>query len=402
MNYLLMHKRTAVLELNVDEIGRIAKVGAVLAPEHLPVGIRMSKSMADRASLNEWWTDRCIPASRSGVRDALETLGLAVPQQLLSRSYGLSLSDHYWLKPADSSLTWEQVNFFDNPFSDDIGDILFGKQKGKEIDFTSPDSTSDGNLKKRWRIIDGKRCLMKGGSGPFYQQPFNEVIASRIMERLDVPHIPYTVTWGAEHPYSVCENFVTADTELIPAWRVFRMKKRPNNSSVFQHYMEICQELDIREIVRAMDQMLVVDFLIANEDRHFNNFGLLRNPETLEWLGAAPIFDSGSSLGYNRLPHGFLRADIPCKPFKKTHTAQLQLVSSYDWIDFSKLNGIADEIREILSGEQTAFFIDETRRHAIANAVIGRIEILKEVAMRHGQTQDNPDEDLSENIAQTY
>lgn len=402
MNYLLMHKRTAVLELNVDEIGRIAKVGAVLAPEHLPVGIRMSKGMADRASLNEWWTDRCIPASRSGVRDALETLGLAVPQQLLSRSYGLSLSDHYWLKPADSSLTWEQVNFFDNPFSDDIGDILFGKQKGKEIDFTSPDSTSDGNLKKRWRIIDGKRCLMKGGSGPFYQQPFNEVIASRIMERLDVPHIPYTVTWGAEHPYSVCENFVRADTELIPAWRVFRMKKRPNNSSVFQHYMEICQELGIREIVRAMDQMLVVDFLIANEDRHFNNFGLLRNPDTLEWLGAAPIFDSGSSLGYNSLPHGFLRADIPCKPFKKTHTAQLQLVSSYDWIDFSKLNGIADEIREILSGEQTAFFIDETRRHAIANAVIGRIEILKEVAMRHGQTQDNPDEDLTENIAQTY
>ena len=57
--------------------------------------------------------------------------------------------------------------------------------------------------------------------------------------------------------------------------------------------MDICSELGIQNIVRAMDEMLVVDFLIANEDRHFNNFGLLRNPETLEWIGAAPIFDSG-------------------------------------------------------------------------------------------------------------
>lgn len=34
-----------------------------------------------------------------------------------------------------------------------------------------------------------------------------------------------------------------------------------------------------------------------NKDRHFNNFGVLRNTETLEWLGMAPIYDSGSSYG---------------------------------------------------------------------------------------------------------
>ena len=93
MKYLLMHKRTAVLELDIDKLGMIAKIGAVSAPEHLPVGVRTSKSGVDRASFNEWWADRCIPASRSGVRDALQALGVAVPQQLLSRSYGLSLSD---------------------------------------------------------------------------------------------------------------------------------------------------------------------------------------------------------------------------------------------------------------------------------------------------------------------
>ena len=48
--------------------------------------------------------------------------------------------------------------------------------------------------------------------------------------------------------------------------------------------------------------MIVLDYVIANEDRHFNNFGVLRNAETLEWLGFAPIYDSGSSLGYDKMP----------------------------------------------------------------------------------------------------
>ena len=39
----------------------------------------------------------------------------------------------------------------------------------------APDITTDGDLKKRWKIVDGKRCLIKGGSNPFRQQPFNEV-----------------------------------------------------------------------------------------------------------------------------------------------------------------------------------------------------------------------------------
>ena len=43
MKYLLMHKRTAVLELDIDKLGMIAKIGAVSAPEHLPVGVRIAE-----------------------------------------------------------------------------------------------------------------------------------------------------------------------------------------------------------------------------------------------------------------------------------------------------------------------------------------------------------------------
>jgi len=139
---------------------------------------------------------------------------------LLIRCYGFSLSDQYWICPHNSDITWDKINFFNNSFSDDIGDVLFGENNA--FDFSSPDNTSDGNLKKRCKEIDGKRCLVKGGSNPFRQQPFNEVIATGIMERLGIEHIPYTVMWNRGEPYSVCEDFVTADTELIPAWRIIQ------------------------------------------------------------------------------------------------------------------------------------------------------------------------------------
>lgn len=77
--------------------------------------------------------------------------------------------------------------------------------------------------------------------------------------------------------------------------------RKDNNTSVYRHYLNCCEALGVEGMEHAVDQMIVLDYLIANEDRHQNNFGLLRSADTLEWLGAAPIFDSGSSLGYDKL-----------------------------------------------------------------------------------------------------
>ena len=75
MKCTLMHKRIAVAEMELDDAtGFIQKIGMIYAPGHFPVGIAVEKGAADRAALNEWWADRSIPASRSGVREALETL----------------------------------------------------------------------------------------------------------------------------------------------------------------------------------------------------------------------------------------------------------------------------------------------------------------------------------------
>lgn len=402
----LMHKRVQVAELELDDAtGFIQRIGTVYAPDHLPIGIPIRKGVTDRAALNEWWTDRSIPASRSGVREALETLKITSTKILLVRCWGLSLSDQYWIRPEDSDLTWDSVNFFENDFSDDIGDVLFGaKKKTDGLDFSSPDNTSDGNLKKRWKIINGKRCLIKGGSNPFRQQPFNEVIASEIMERLGIPHVPYTVMWNKGAPYSVCEDFITENIELVPAWRILKTQKKDNSTSVYQHFTNCCNTLGIKDAVPYLDRMIVLDYIIANEDRHFNNFGVIRHAETLEWLGFAPIYDSGSSLGYDKMPAQMRsEKEVVCKPFKNHHSEQLKLVSDFSWIDFDSLSDIGELITDVLSADGAKDYMDENRIRTIAGAAQRRIEQLSQFAISYTTLREiSTEDDVEENIAESY
>ena len=396
--YVLMHKNVPVADLELDTAsGSISAVGSAHKEAHVPVGIPVKKGKIDRAALNEWWNGRAIPASRDGIRHALTELNVSTTQQLLDKCLGLSLSDQYWIRPKKSEIEWRDINFFDHAFSDDIGNILFGKGSSSDkISLMSPDNTSDGWLKKKWAILDGKRCLIKGGSGAIQQEPYNEILASRIMDRLEIPHVSYTLMLQDDYPYSVCKDFITPQTELISAWYIMQTQKKPNHISVYQHYLDCCEALEIPGVRDSLDRMMVLDYIIANEDRHQNNFGAIRNAETLEWLGAAPIYDSGSSMWFAK-PTAMINANakIPCKPFKADHEEQIKLVSSFDWLDFSALKGIDDEFRDILNG---SLFIDETRRDALCFALRKRVEMLAQIV--NSRDEQFPVDDLSADITE--
>ena len=390
--YILMHKDNPVAALEIDEAsGVISAIGEVYAEEHIPLGITVKRGRIERSELNDWWKGRAIPASRSGIKTVLEDLQIATTQRLLEKCLGLSLSDQYWICPQSRNLKWSEINFFENNFSDDMGNILFGKVSSgemilnDEISLMSPDNTSDGWLKKKWKIINGKRCLIKGGSGAIQQEPYNEVIASKIMERLDIPHVKYSLIMEEEYPYSICEDFITPQTELISAWYVMQTEKKPNHISVYQHYVNCCEKLGIPKIKESLDKMMVVDYLIANEDRHQNNFGVIRDVKKLNFIGAAPLFDSGTSLWFDKpTPMIGRTAKLQCKPFKNTHEEQIKLVSSFEWLDISKLNGIEEEFRELV---RDSIFIDNIRCDAICKAMKERVNSLKKVIDNSGNKE---------------
>lgn len=385
--YVLMHKTVPVANIELDEATCvISAVSPALEACHVPVGVPVSKGRIDRAVLNEWWKNRAIPSTRDGIKAALVEFGVSTTQRLLDKALGLSLSDQYWICPENSAIAWRSVNFFDNLFADDVGNILFGKgasaqgSSDEEISFMSPDITTDGWLRKKWEVMGGKRCLIKGGSAPNFQEPYNEVIASKVMERLGIAHVSYELVIQDDYPNSVCEDFVTPETELITAWNVMQTEKKPNHVSWYQHYLNCCERLAVPGVRLALDRMIVLDFLVANEDRHLNNFGVVRNAQTLEYVGTAPIYDSGTSLWYNRVTRMIGRTKgLECKPFKSSHEEQIELVNSFDWLELEKLDGIAEELRELMRG---SVVIDEERCDALCKALLERVRMLENVMNR--------------------
>ena len=88
MNYILMHKNVQIAELHISEqTGYISKIGQVYDYRHLPVGIGYKKGVIDRAALGEWWKDRAIPTSRSGVEKALKQLNITDSTMLLTKCF---------------------------------------------------------------------------------------------------------------------------------------------------------------------------------------------------------------------------------------------------------------------------------------------------------------------------
>ncbi len=369
----LMHINDKVVDLDISfETGQIQFYGYLYAKELLPIGVQDNLT-----GLSEWWNDRSIPLTRSGIRDALEKLEISDPKVLLLKCFGLSLSDQYWIKPREDNIAWEDVNFFDNDFADDVGEVLFnGEKRKKELNLSSPDNTSVGNLKKRWKIVDGKRVLIKGGSNPYRQEPFNEVIASEIANLLGLDCVSYNLFYDGDYPYSTCDDFVKRDQDLVTAYQISKVLKRNNSDSAYTHFIKCTQSLGIKNVESFLDKLIVFDFIIANEDRHLNNFGFIRDAKTLEFVEPAPIFDSGASFGFDKLTIDIKASkNIISKPFKEKPQEQLQLVKDFSWLHLESLNSIKSKLPSLFSKYQSKY-LDKDRINVIVDSTIERIDYL--------------------------
>lgn len=302
------------------------------------------------ANFNSWWRGRGIPQTRHRLDALLNEAGVALPQELIQRNLGLSLSDHYWIRPIDSALAWEDANFFNNDFNQ-VSLITAEFVVDGKTAAAKPDNTSDGNLEKRWVCRNGKRLLLKGGT-QYGQEPYNEVVATalhrRLLKRDD--YVPYGIEGEGATALSRCANFLTDEEEFVPALYVERHLERDTRLNDYEHYLACCEALGAHAAASSLDRMIVCDDIIANHDRHHRNFGLIRNVESLE-CRPAPIFDSGSSLWCN-IPTSQLVAgeqSFESKQFYASPAKQMLLVQDMSWFSRSKLEGFVDEALGILA-----------------------------------------------------
>ena len=268
----------------------------------------------------------------------------------VQRNLGLSLSDQYWIRPQGSGLAWKDINFFNNAFDDVSLSIAPFAPEGKAA-AAKPDNTSDGNLQKYWTCEGDRRILHKAGAH-LNQEPYNEMVATALHRRIlnACDYVPYSLEGAGTSALSTCNVFLTDEEEYVPAFYVNQHANADERLTDYERYVANCEELGATDIKDALDRMIVCDDIIANYDRHWRNFGLVRNVNTLA-CRPAPIFDSGSSLWCNISleelragEHSFTSAQFHSSPAK-----QMLLVEDMGWFDGDKLEGFVDEAIEILS-----------------------------------------------------
>ena len=103
-----MHKDIPVLEAPYSTSSHtFTKDPVILNDRHVPLGIRKYSGVSLNR-LNYWWVWRGIPDYRVGLDRLLEHLDIENQQILLDQEYGLSVSDHYWLKPSNEDLSYKE------------------------------------------------------------------------------------------------------------------------------------------------------------------------------------------------------------------------------------------------------------------------------------------------------
>ncbi len=344
--YFLMHKNIRVCLMEIDDDGRISKIRINQAEkDHIPLGGQMNN-----IKLHEWWRDRAIPKTRHGAKTALQKLGYPSTNSALVNNLALSLSDCYWIRPRSSELTWEETNLFTNDFVDTFGELTFNRDYmidlRKETRFNC--ATSQGELQKKWCIgNDGRRYMIKGNYGQSYQQSINEVFASELHKRQGFDR--YTkyalakvrVDRDLEGIGCMCYDFCSENIESISAWELLQMVKIRQNESYYYPLKQVCLSLGMKEkeFTDFIDYQIMTDYLISNTDRHMNNIAVMRNPDTLEILGFAPIYDSGNSMFYD-VPYEKMKSmrlrDLRTHSFVEKEVRLLQYVQDRSLVDLDK------------------------------------------------------------------
>jgi hypothetical protein len=296
-----MHENIRVAVFSVDDAFQIT--GVVLSKNsetlrHLPIGV------TDCSSLKVWLLNRGVPVTRQRLKVDLNGLKVKSPFELMLSNYGLSLTDHYWVCRQCDNYTWETINLYKNNFKSTYSlDLRSDKRSiAGKTNFT-PSSSLKGDLKKKW-IIDNNntRRLVKGNYNNTCRQSLCEVLATQIHKNQGkISYTPYSLIKISSDNQLItgceCPNFTSIDTEFVSAIDIVDNFKKPNDISYYEFFIQLCNinGLDIRFF---LEYQIMTDFIISNSDRHFNNFGIIRRSDNLQWLSYAPLFDSGNSMFY--------------------------------------------------------------------------------------------------------
>ncbi len=259
-------------------------------------------------SIAAWLDSRNYAKHKEHLKQWIKEWQLDNIQGFIDMTHALSLNDSLWVRPADSDLTWERMNLYDNEFTDVVSKTAFEKRlKGLKLSTTSPEFTSEGSFEKCWVREDDSVYLYKKSSSGFAnagKEAYSEYYATQYSSAICRSYVGYDLVKFKGSLVSRCKMFTSENEGFVPIYKYLD----GNEKYEFEDIDKFLEPYGFSEDFR---DMIVLDAVIMNPDRHFGNFGFIVDNETFKPLGFAPVFDHNMSMLARAMASDMQEIDSP-------------------------------------------------------------------------------------------
>ena len=243
-----------------------------------------------------WLASRAVDAHRTNSRLLKRALRLsgADDVEIVLKVNAATITDTYWFREDGSELRYEDVRFKANYF-DKLA--LRGDPDSFNQPYSpTPELTNIGSFEKCWRLADDKWLMIKQGND---LERFSELFIFKLGLTFGFPMAVYLpengtikspdFTDGASVNFESADGIVGDDENYIVNLLAFR-KLSP-------------------EFAEQYLQIIYMDALCFNMDRHTKNYGVLRDVGTGAVLRMAPNFDNNIALFARGIPVNLERSN---------------------------------------------------------------------------------------------
>lgn len=292
IHYSIMHGDKTVAEINTRG------EATVLNERFIPYDLYLENERDFDTLINNidnfyhWCASRVLSLDRKYAKEILNSIGMAQAvtdrdRAKISLSYHcVSLTDIYWVKKSDEDISFENINLYDNSLNEAVVELSL---RGKPMTVTNQELAQDlstkGCFPKAW-IRRGKDfILLKDGGADAVQK---ELLASRLCQCFDFKQVKYNEGFYDGQPVTE-SKIITSRQYSIVSRMAFEIYAQNRDLNV----LDECLRID-KETYYGMN---ILDYLVGNIDRHPENWGLLVDNETNEYVSLYPIMDFNQSFG---------------------------------------------------------------------------------------------------------
>lgn len=256
-----------------------------------------------------WCASRVLSLDRKYAKEILNSIGAvqAVTDReraSISLSYHcVSLTDVFWVRKRGENITFQQINLYDNTLNRAVVEIsLRGRQMTVTNRELAQDLSTKGCFPKAWIRDQGGFRLLKDGDEDAVER---ELLASRICQCFAVRQVVYREAFF--------EGVRVSESSLVTSKKQSMVSKMAFDIYACNH------DLDTLEVCKRIDPdtyygMNIVDYLTGNTDRHPENWGVLVDNDTNDYVSLYPIMDFNQCFqSYDTLEGANCQTVLPAK-----------------------------------------------------------------------------------------